>query len=98
MSSLPGAGRPQWCHNAGHRRKPFALRSHGLDARDPDAAFPGEHAQDRDRRRFRHAEAAVKKFNGQEMDGRMLKVELAKSGGAGGSGGYRSGGGRGARY
>jgi len=28
----------------------------------------------------------------------MLKVELAKSGGAGGSGGYRSGGGRGARY
>ena len=44
------------------------------------------------------AEAAVKKFNGQEMDGRMLKVELAKSGGAGGSGGYRSGGGRGARY
>ena len=44
------------------------------------------------------AEAAVKKFNGQEMDGRMLKVELAKSGGAGGGGGYRSGGGRGARY
>ena len=36
---------------------------------------------------------------GQEMDGRTLKVELAKSGGAGGSGGgYRSGGGRGARY
>ena len=45
------------------------------------------------------ADAAVKKFNGQEMDGRTLKVELAKSGGAGGSGGgYRSGGGRGARY
>jgi RNA recognition motif-containing protein len=36
------------------------------------------------------ADAAVKKFNGQEMDGRTLKVELAKSGGAGG--------GRGARY
>ncbi|OGL19957.1 MAG: hypothetical protein A3F92_00225 [Candidatus Rokubacteria bacterium RIFCSPLOWO2_12_FULL_71_22] len=37
------------------------------------------------------ADAAVKKFNGQELDGRTLKVELAKSGGAGG-------GGRGARY
>jgi len=45
------------------------------------------------------ADAAVKKFNGQEMDGRTLKVELAKSGGpGGGGGGYRSGGGRGARY
>ncbi|MGH7324734.1 MAG: RNA recognition motif domain-containing protein [Candidatus Rokuibacteriota bacterium] len=44
------------------------------------------------------AAAAVKKFNGQEVDGRTLKVELAKpegsSGGRGG-GGYRSGGGRG---
>ena len=28
------------------------------------------------------AEAAVKKFNGQEVDGRTLKVELAKSGGS----------------
>ena len=37
------------------------------------------------------AEAAVKKFNGQDMDGRTLKVELAKSSGSGG-GGYRSGG------
>ena len=37
------------------------------------------------------AAAAVKKFNGQELPGRTLKVELAKSGGAGG-------GGRGARY
>ena len=37
------------------------------------------------------ADAAVEKFNGQELDGRTLKVELAKSGGAGG-------GGRGARY
>jgi len=44
------------------------------------------------------AEAAVRKFNGQEMDGRTLKVELAKSGGAGGTGGYRSGGGPGRRY
>ena len=45
------------------------------------------------------ADAAVKKFNGQDMDGRRLKVEIAKSGGAGGGGGgYRSGGGRGARY
>ena len=35
------------------------------------------------------ADAAVKKFNGQEMDGRTLKVELAKGG---------AGGGRGARY
>ena len=42
------------------------------------------------------AAAAVKKFNGQEMDGRTLRVELAKSSGAGG-GGYRSGG-RGGRY
>ena len=44
------------------------------------------------------ADAAVKKFNVQEMDGRRLKVEIAKSGGAGGGGGYRSSGGRGARY
>jgi RNA recognition motif-containing protein len=45
------------------------------------------------------ADAAVKKFNGQDMDGRRLKVEIAKSGGAGGGGGgYRSGGGHGARY
>ncbi len=43
------------------------------------------------------ADAAVKKFNGQDMDGRRLKVEIAKSGGAGGGGGYRSGG-RGGRY
>jgi cold-inducible RNA-binding protein len=42
------------------------------------------------------AEAAVKKFNGQEVDGRTLKVELSKpssSGGrGGGGGGFRSGG------
>ena len=42
------------------------------------------------------AEAAVKKFNGQEVDGRTLKVELAKPSGSGGArsggGGYRSGG------
>src|SRR3990167_9471528 len=45
------------------------------------------------------ADAAVKKFNGQEMDGRTLKVEIAKSGGAGGKGGgYRSSDGRGGRY
>ena len=46
------------------------------------------------------AEAAVKKFNGQEMDGRTLKVEIAKSGGPGGKGGggYRSNDGRGGRY
>ena len=44
------------------------------------------------------ADAAVKKFNGQEMDGRTLKVEIAKSGGAGGKGGgYRSSDGRGGR-
>ena len=35
------------------------------------------------------ADAAVKKFNGHEMNGRTLKVELAKSKGLGG--GYRSG-------
>ena len=41
------------------------------------------------------AEAAVKKFNGQELDGRTLKVELAKPAGLGGSrsSGSRSGGG-----
>ena len=32
------------------------------------------------------ADAAVKKFNGQEVDGRTLKVELAKPPGLGGSG------------
>jgi cold-inducible RNA-binding protein len=47
------------------------------------------------------AEAAVKKFNGQELDGRQLKVELAKPPASGGDrrgGGYRGsrpGGGRG---
>ena len=42
------------------------------------------------------ADAAVKKFNGQEVDGRQLKVELAKPAearGGQGRGGY--GGGRG---
>jgi cold-inducible RNA-binding protein len=39
------------------------------------------------------ADAAVKKFNGQELDGRTLKVELAKPSGSGG--GSRSGGGGG---
>lgn len=42
------------------------------------------------------AEEAVKKLNGQELDGRTLKVELAKApglgGGARGGGGSRSGG------
>src|SRR5712671_5749449 len=37
------------------------------------------------------ANAAVKKFNGQELDGRTLKVELAKPAGLSG-GGSRSGG------
>src|SRR5262245_24664964 len=37
------------------------------------------------------AEAAVKRFNGHELDGRTLKVELAKPGGQGG-GGPRGGG------
>src|SRR5438132_3063032 len=46
------------------------------------------------------AEAAVKKFNGQEVDGRTLKVEFAKPAGSGSGGerrggGYRSGGGGG---
>jgi cold-inducible RNA-binding protein len=41
------------------------------------------------------AEAAVKRFNGHELDGRTLKVELARPGGSGGGpGGGRSGGGR----
>ena len=46
------------------------------------------------------AEAAVTKFNGQELDGRTLKVELAKSADSGGGrsgGGYRSGGRGGSR-
>src|SRR5262245_21062136 len=38
------------------------------------------------------AEAAIKKFNGQEPDGRTLKVEHAKPAGLGG--GSRSGGGQ----
>jgi RNA recognition motif-containing protein len=43
------------------------------------------------------ANAAVKKFNGQELDGRTLKVEFAKPPGLGG--GSRSGGGsRGGGY
>ena len=37
------------------------------------------------------ADAAVKKYNGQEVDGRMLKVELSKPSGSGGGGGGRSG-------
>ena len=48
------------------------------------------------------AEAAVKKFNGQELDGRTLKVEFAKPAGSGGArsggGGYRSGGHAGSRW
>jgi len=42
------------------------------------------------------ATEAVKKFNGQEVDGRTLKVEFANPSGSGGGrsgGGYRSGGG-----
>ena len=43
------------------------------------------------------AEAAITKFNGQELDGRRVNVELAKPGGLGG--GARSGGGsRGGGY
>ena len=42
------------------------------------------------------AEAAIKKFNGQELDGRRVNVELAKPAGLGGgarsAGGSRSGG------
>ena len=44
------------------------------------------------------AAEAVKKFNGQEVDGRTLKVELASPSGSGGGrsgGGYLSGGGGG---
>ena len=44
------------------------------------------------------ADAAVKKFNGQEVDGRTLKVELAKPAGSGGRSGGRSGGGGGGRW
>jgi cold-inducible RNA-binding protein len=43
------------------------------------------------------AAEAVKKFNGQQVDGRVLKVEIANSAGGGGGarrggGGYRAGG------
>jgi RNA recognition motif-containing protein len=39
------------------------------------------------------AAEAVKRLNGQQVDGRTLKVELANaSGGSRGGGGYRSGG------
>ena len=48
------------------------------------------------------ANEAVKKFNGHQVDGRTIRVELANSAGAGGSrGGYKSGGGarsRGGRW
>src|SRR6267143_1882242 len=49
------------------------------------------------------ADAAVKKYNGQEVDGRMLKVELSKPSGSGGGsrsggGGFRSGGRTGGRW
>jgi cold-inducible RNA-binding protein len=44
------------------------------------------------------AEAAVKKFNGQELDGRTLKVELAKPAGQGGGGGRGREGSRGGGY
>jgi cold-inducible RNA-binding protein len=47
------------------------------------------------------AAAAVKKFNGQQVDGRTLKVEIANSKGAGGGaggGGFRSRGGGGNRW
>ena len=52
------------------------------------------------------AAEAVKRFNGQQVDGRTLKVEIANSpagggnrGGGGGGGGYRSrGGGGGSRW
>jgi len=47
------------------------------------------------------ANAAVKKFNGQELDGRTLKVEFAKPSGVGGGrsgGGSRSGGYGGRRW
>lgn len=48
------------------------------------------------------AAEAVKKFNGQQVDGRTLKVEIANSKGAGGGaggGGFRSrGGGGGNRW
>jgi RNA recognition motif-containing protein len=51
------------------------------------------------------AAQAIKRFNGQEVDGRTLKVELANSTGSGGSrsggggGGYRArGGGGGGRW
>jgi RNA recognition motif-containing protein len=48
------------------------------------------------------AAEAVKQFNGKEIDGRTLKVEVANSTGAGGgrssSGGYRAKGGSGSRW
>ena len=47
------------------------------------------------------ADEAVKKFNGQTIDGRMLKVEIANATGSGGGrsgGGFRSGGGGGQRW
>jgi RNA recognition motif-containing protein len=50
------------------------------------------------------AAEAVKQFNGKEVDGRTLKVEVANSAGAGGGrsggggGGYRARGGTGSRW
>lgn len=40
------------------------------------------------------ATQAVQRFNGHELDGRQLKVEVSNSTGAGGGGSRRSGGGR----
>jgi RNA recognition motif-containing protein len=48
------------------------------------------------------ASEAVKKFNGRDLDGRTVRVELANSKGAGGGGrsggGFRSGGGGGGGF
>ena len=45
------------------------------------------------------AQAAVAQFNGRELDGRSLKVDIAaeRTGGGGGGGGGRGGGGGGGR-
>ena len=40
------------------------------------------------------ATAAVQRLNGKDLDGRQIKVEMAKPAGSGGGGGGRPGGGR----
>ena len=76
----------EWRESRGRRVPDF----NPADATEVVAEAPASTAEE--------AAEAVKKFNGQDVDGRTLKVELANPSGSGGGrsgGGYRSGGGGG---